>query len=168
MTNSQIQLFNVLVGQTGGLCPVLFMTGGPAHGSGPYPSLLLDLDLIPGATRQLTWTQAASTSHQASFDLARQSAARPWEAEKARLELLNASQTVDIRTGDKDWDAAFAFSQNMGFGLFFPPNEKLQHSSIVAARGPDNGYSSKGDGTDYPGSWAGQTLFDAYYLSSIL
>jgi hypothetical protein len=40
--------------------------------------------------------------------------------------------------------------------------------SIVTARGPDNGYSAKGDGTDYPVSWTGQTPFDAYYLSSVL
>ena len=86
MTSTQMQLVNVLAGQTGGLFPVLFLTGGPAHGSGPYPSLFLDLDLGPGATRQLTWAQAAMDTLQASFDLARQTAARPWEAERARLE----------------------------------------------------------------------------------
>src|SRR5215216_1111133 len=168
MTSTQMQLVNVLAGQTGGLFPVLFLTGGPAHGSGPHPSLFLDLDLGPGATRQLTWTQAASDSHQASFDLARQTAARPWEAERARLELLHASQTVEIHTGDKDWDAVFALSQSAAFGLFFPPSEKLPNSSIVSARGPDNGFSPKGDGTDYPASWNGQTPFDAYYLANVL
>ena len=74
MTSTQMQLVNVLAGQTGGLFPVIFLTGGPAHGSGPYPSLFLDLDLGPGATRQLTWTQAATDTFQASFDLARQAA----------------------------------------------------------------------------------------------
>ena len=38
-----MQMVNILAGQTGGLFPVLFMTGGPAAGSGPYPSLFLDL-----------------------------------------------------------------------------------------------------------------------------
>jgi hypothetical protein len=168
MTSTQISLVNVLTGQTGGLFPVVFMTGGPAHGSGSYPSLYLDLELGPGATRQLTFTQAASDELQKSFDLARQAAARPWEAERARLELLNTSQTVDIRTGDKDWDAAFAFSQNAAFGLFFPPNAHLPNPSIVSARGPDNGYSPKGDGTDYPAAWNGQTPLDAYYLADVL
>jgi hypothetical protein len=168
MTNNQMQLVNVLTGQTGGLCPVLFLTGGPAHGSGPHPSLFLDLELGPGATRQLTWTQAATPVLQASFDLARQTAARSWEAERARLELLNSSQTVEIHTGDKDWDAAFAFSQSAALGLFFPPTEKLPNSSIVAVRGSDNGYSPKGDGTDYPSAWNGQTPFDAYYLTNVL
>ena len=85
MTATQMSMVNVLGGQTGGLFPVLFMTGGPAHGSGPHPSLFLDLELGPGATRQLTWTHAAADTLQASFDLARQVAARPWEAERARL-----------------------------------------------------------------------------------
>ena len=168
MTSTQMQLVNVLAGQTGGLFPILFLTGGPAHGSGPQPSLFLDLELGPGATRQLTWTQAAADTLQASFDLARQAAARPWEAERARLEVLNSSQTVDIHTGDNDWDAAFALSQTAGFGLFFPPNEHLPHPSIVSARGPDNGYSPKGDGTDYPASWNGQSPLEAYYLASVL
>ena len=177
MTGTQMQLVNVLAGQTGGLFPILFLTGGPAHGSGPHPSLFLDLELGPGATRQLTWTQAAANTLQASFDLARQTAARPWEAERARLEMLNSSQTIDIRTGDKDWDAAFALSQSAAFGLFFPPSlssrseaerTNLPNPSIVSARGPDNGYSPKGDGTDYPASWNGQSPLEAYYLASIL
>jgi hypothetical protein len=168
MTATQISLVNVLAGQTGGLFPVLFMTGGPAHGSGPYPSLFLDLDLGPGATRQLTFTQTATGELQKSFELARQTAARPWEAERARLELINKSQTIDIRTGDKDWDAAFALSQSAAFGLFFPPNTHLPNPSLVSARGPDNGYSPKGDGTDYPASWNGQSVLEAYYLADVL
>lgn len=168
MTSTQMQMVNVLAGQSGGLFPVLFMTGGPAHGAGPHPSLFLDLELGPGATRQLTWTQAATDTLQTSFDLARQVAARPWEAERARLELLNASQTIDVRTGDRDWDAAFALSQCAGFGLLFPPNEHLPNPSFVSARGPDNGHSPKGDGLDYPSSWNGQTPLESYYLASIL
>ena len=168
MTATQLQLVNVLAGKTSSLIPVLFMTGGPAHGSGPHPSLYLDLELGPGATRQLTWAQAALENLQASFELARQTAARAWEAERARLELLNAGQTIEIHTGDRDWDAAFALSQNAAFGSLFPPNEHLPNLSLVSVRGPDYGYSPKGDGTDYPASWNGQTPFDAYYLDSIL
>ena len=168
MATVQNQMVNILAGQTGRLFPVVFMTGGPAHGLGPYPSLLLDVELGPGATRQLTWVQAATDDLQTSFDLARQTASRPWEAERARLELTNASQTVDIHTSDQDWDAAFAFSQSAAFGLFFPPDENLPNTSIVSSRGPDNGYSPRGDGSDYPASWNGQSPFDAYYLSEVL
>ncbi|MGE5378121.1 MAG: hypothetical protein ACM3XO_23925, partial [Bacteroidota bacterium] len=168
MTATQFQLVNILAGKASGLVPVLFLTGGPAHGSGPHPSLYIDLELGPGATRQLTWAQAALKELQPSFELARQTAARAWEAERARLEMLNSGQVIEIHTGDRDWDAAFALSQTTALRLFFPPNEHLPHPSIVSVRGPENGYSPKGDGTDYPASWNGQTPYEAYYLASIL
>lgn len=164
----QMQMVNVLAGGTSGLYPVIYMTGGPMPGLGPHSSLSLELELGPGATRQFTWTQAATDDVQTSFDLARQITARSWEAERARLELLNTSQTIDIRTGDKDWDAAFALSQCAGYSLLFPPSKHLPASSFVSARGPDNGYSPRGDGTDYSSSWSGQTPLESYYLANVL
>lgn len=167
-SHTQMQMVNVLVGQTGGLVPLLFLTGGPLPGPGPQPSLTVDLDLGPGASRQLTWVLASTDSHQASFDSARLLAARPWDAERARIELVNAAGTLDIHTSDPDWDAALAFSQVAAYGLFFPPNDNLPFPSFVRLRGPDQGYSRKGDGSDHPVSWAGQSPLEAYYLTSLL
>jgi len=167
-SHTQMQMVNVLVGKTSGLVPLLFLTGGPLPGPGPQPSLMVDLDLDPGASRQLTWSQAATAEHQTSFDTARLVAAQSWDAERARIELVNAGETIDIQTGDLEWDAALAFSQNTALSLFFPANGNLPHPSFVQVRGPDQGYSRKGDGSDYPASWNGQTPLDAYYLSSVL
>ena len=165
---TQQQLVNILAGQTSGIAPVIFMTGGPKHGPGPHSSLLLELELGPGSTRQITFAEAALDTVPASFELARRSAARPWEAERTRIEMLDAAQVLDIRTGDTDWDAALAFSQKAAHGLFFSGSEKLPNPSFVNARHIDNGFSRKGDGTDYAPSWNGQTPLDAYYISSIL
>ncbi len=165
---TQQQLVNVLAGQTSGIAPVVFMTGGPKHGPGPQPSLLLDLELGPGSTRQITFAEAALDTVATSFELARRSAARPWEAERTRIEMLQASQVLDIHTGDPDWDAALAFSQTAAHGLFFSGSESLPNPSFVHARHIDNGFSRKGDGADYPPSWNGQTLLESYYISSIL
>jgi hypothetical protein len=165
---TQQQLVNILAGQTSGIAPVIFMTGGPKHGPGPQPSLLLDLELGPGATRQITFAEAALDTVAMSFELARRSAARPWEAERARIELLDASQILDIRTGDPDWDAALAFSQTAAHGLFFSGREQLPNPSFVNTRHIDNGFSRKGDGADYPPSWNGQSPLETYYISNIL
>jgi hypothetical protein len=166
--STRIQSVNVLIGSTSELVPVLFLTGGPSPGPGPYPSLALDIELIPGATRQFTWAQAALGDIQASFELARHTAARPWDAEKARIEFVNRSQTVEIQTGDPEWDAALAFSQTAAFRLLMPGNQHLPHSSFVSAREPDNGYSRKGDGSDYTSAWSGQTPLESNYLASLL
>lgn len=165
---TQQQLVNILAGQTSGIAPVVFVTGGPKHGPGPYASLLLDLELGPGAARTFAFAQAALDTIPAGFDLARKTAARAWDAERARIEMLAASQTLDIRTGDPDWDAAFAFSQNAAHALLFNGSEHLPHPSFVQTRHTDNGFSRKGDGLDHPPAWNGQFALDAYYLSNVL
>ncbi len=165
---AQIQLVNVLTASTDGLAPLLFMTDGPVVGSGPYPALSVDLDLTPGAARQVTWAQAALDTSNASFELARRITARPWDAERARLAMTDEAETFDIQTGDPDWDAALAFTQKEALRLFFPATEHLPHPSFVSSRQPDDGYSRKGDGSDYPHAWAGQSPLEAYYLASLL
>ena len=165
---TQQQLVNILAGQTSGIAPVLFMTGGPKHGPGPHASLMLDLELGPGATRTLSFAEAALDTIPEAFDLARKTAARSWQAELARIEMLDQSQVLDIHTGDTDWDAALAFSQKAAHALFLNGSEHLPYPSFVNARTVDNGFSRKGDGTDYPPTWNGQFPLDAYYISSIL
>jgi hypothetical protein len=163
-----MQSVNVLTGRTSNLAPVIFLTGGPQPGPGPYPSLSLDLALAPGGSRSLTWTQAALASPSASLELARRTAARPWEAEQARIERINAAQTVDVCTGDPDWDAALALSQKTAFALFFGPSQHLPCPSFVLARQPDHGYSPRGDGSDYSPLWNGQSPLEAGYLAGLL
>lgn len=165
---TQQQSVNILAGQTSGLTPVIFMTGGPKHGTDTHASLALDIELGPGATRQIFFAEAAMDTIADAFELARRSAARPWEAERARIEMLDASQILDIRTGDPDWDAALAFSQKAAHGLFFGGGEQLPNPSFVNARHADSGFSRKGDGADYPPAWNGQSPLEAYYISSIL
>jgi hypothetical protein len=163
-----LQSANLLAGRTADLAPVLFLTGGPEPGPGPYPSLTLDLALASGGSRTLTWVEAALGTAQDSFDLARRIATRPWDAERTKIEMTNAAQTVEIQTGDPDWDAAFALAQKTAFGLFFGPGGNLPDPSFVLARQPDHGYSPRGDGRDYPPFWSGQPPLESYYLASLL
>ena len=163
-----VQSVNILNGRSSDLAPVIFLTGGPQPGPGPFPSLALDLSLEPAGSRCLTWAQAALASLSDSFNLVRRTAARPWEAELARIEQVNAAQTVDVLTGDPDWDAALAFSQKTAFSLFFGPAQNLPNPSFVLARQPDHGYSLRGDGTDYSPLWNGQPPLESAYLASLL
>jgi hypothetical protein len=165
---TQQQLVNILAGQTGGIAPVIFATGGPKHGDGPYSSLMVELELGPGGTRQITFAEAALETVEASFELARRTAARPWEAERARIEMLDVSQVLDIRTSDPDWDAALMFSQKAALLLLFNGNEHLPNPTFVNARNMDHGFSPKGDGTDHVPAWSGQSPLDAYYIAGIL
>jgi len=168
MSANMRQSVTTLEGAVEDMRPVLFLTGGPQAGPGPYSSLALMLDLAPGATRQMTWALATCKDAQEGFDLARRTCARPFEAEKARIDLLNTSETVQITTGDPDWDAAMAFTQKAALGLLMGPSEHLPNTSFVFSRQPDDGFSNSGNGSDHKHFWKGQPALESYYLSTLL
>ena len=167
MAPTEIQAATVLSGSTGNLTPVIFMTGGPKPNSRVYPSLMFELELGANHTHQITWSHAALSSVQESFTLARSLASVKWEAERSRLEMVNASM-VDIRTGSPDWDAAFMLSQKQALQLLVGPTENLPQASFVQTRQPDQGYSLRGDGSDYNHFWSGQSPLETYTLISQL
>ena len=155
MTPITRQYVSILSGKTGNLQPVIFLTGGPDHGGGPQPSLALDIHIPALSSRKLTWAQAALADEQSSFDLARRTAARSWDTEIARIRIINEAQSVEVETGNPDWDAAFALTQSTAFRLFFQGGEHLPQPAFVLSRQPDHGWSSRGDGLDHVSSWSG-------------
>lgn len=157
----------VLSGQTGGLAPVVMLSGGPKIGSGLYPALALKMELAPGAVRQVTWAQAALGDRTASFDRARSLLEARWEAEVARLDVLNSGH-VEIFTGDPNWDAAFMLAQKQAISLLVGPTPNLPSPSFVLSRQPDQGFSLRGDGNDYNHLWSGQLPLEACYLASLI
>jgi hypothetical protein len=167
MVADEINSVPVLTGSGDGLTPVVFITGGAIAESSPFPALVLGLDLAPGKSRTLTWCHAACPTKEESYQLIQQIIQSNWEAAITRMELLNSAQ-VEVYTGDPHWDAAFALSQKTALGLFISADESLQHSTFVSARNPHNGYSLRGDGTDYGPLWQGQSILDTYYLADII
>lgn len=159
---------HVLTGMSEDIEMVCFMTGGPSPNSGPLPSLALDVELRPGSSREITWALASLGKLQESYELARLTTAREWEAEIARIELVNESRKVEIHTGDPDWDAALAVSQKTAASLLFTPGGDLPQTSFVLARTSGLGCSLRGDGSDYTHLWNGQPVLDTWYLCGIL
>ncbi len=163
MTPAQIESVNVLRGMFSGLAPVVFLTGGPKALNSPYPCLSVNMDLLPGLDRTLTWVHAALPEAQDSFALAREIAAKNWDAEFARIELSNAAR-VEITTGNPDWDAALVLGQKTAMSLVHGPTEHLPHLSFVRTRQADQGFSLRGDGSDYNHLWNGQTGLETWHL----
>lgn len=158
----------ILQGRSGELSPVCFMTGDPFPGIGPYAGLAQRVNLAPQQDQRLTWALASTAHETQSLQLAKQTTARAWDEELARIELVNQAQSIQVETGDPAWDACFALAQRTAYSLFLPATPHLPHPSFVLSRSPDQGYSPRGDGSDYPYLWNGQTALDAYYLNSLI
>jgi hypothetical protein len=161
-------LGTALQGRTDGLAVVCYLLGGPQPNKGPYPGLSLQYELYPGASVESNWAAAAHAVTDEAFDLAQAAAGRPWEAETARIELRNSADLFDIITGEPDWDVAFALGQRAACSLLMANPEHLPATSFVLSRRIDQGASAKGDGSDHPYLWSGQTALDSCYLASLL
>jgi hypothetical protein len=159
-----------LAGTTSDLRPVLLMSGSPRHGSGSFPALEVEVDLKPASTQDFYCVLAARSDAGASAAEAQAFLARSWEAEFARIEMVNMRDTVEISSGNREWDQAFACSQAAAFQLVMPGQSTLDlpHPSIVSSRQPDQGFSRRLDGSDYDYLWNGQTALDVYYLTNFL
>lgn len=147
---------SVLSGVSGGLSPVVFLSGGASVDAAAHPGLGLRLRLEPGETRQLTWAHAGLNDPLASFNQARSMTERAWDAEIARLEMMDA-HLVAVDSGNPDWDLVFRQAQTTALRSLVGPTRYLPYPSPVASRRPDQGFSNTGDGRDYPPPWAGQT-----------
>ncbi len=167
MASIEFQAAPILSGSTGNIFPVIFLTGGAQAGTGSYPTLTQTIEIEPGQTASLVWAHAALEFMQDSFQLARQTAARNWDAERARIELVNQG-LPEIYTGDLDWDIAFELTQKIALSSFVGSNQKLPHPSYVLNRLPDQGFSLRGDGSDYSHLWNGQSPLEAWFLSEMI
>lgn len=156
----------VLTGHTANIFPLILLTNSPRHGSGSYPTLSLALNLAPGEEKNFTWIHTALESIEASFKAAQELATCRWEAEMARIEMVNASQ-VEVYSGDEEWDAAFMLAQKVALGCFQSATNHLAQASIVRNRLPEQGYSLRGDGVDYTLYWNGQSVIDVWYQANL-
>jgi len=157
----------VLSSQLEGLAPTFFQTGGAIFGSGPYPSLAVDFILPPGGERIISWALASKETSDASFEHARKTVARAWDAEIARLDILN-NGLIAIETGNPDWNIAFSLAQKSALSLLLGPSDNLNYTSFILNRQPDQGFSNSKNGADYPQTWSGQTALETLFLASYL
>jgi hypothetical protein len=167
MSVDEIGMTTVLKGNTSGLFPVLYLTGGVQVGKSPYPSLNLSYEIEPHNSVESTWAQASLSETMESLELARILVNQNWQAEFAKIERVN-SQDLEIKTGDSDWDRAVYFSQVLVNQLFVGSTENSGLETVVQSRNPDQGFSLVGDGSDYDHRWNGLTSHDLYYLSHLL
>ncbi|MCE1252862.1 MAG: hypothetical protein LWX83_04845 [Anaerolineae bacterium] len=159
---------NILTGSLEGMTPVVLMSGAPLSSNSPFMALTQDVELFPGNYRHITWVAASLADTESSFLMAENILSRAWDAEISRLENLNCSQMLEIQTGNPHWDEVLSLSQKTAYGLIFRDEVNSSIPPFVLSRLPDQGFSLRGDGSDFPTAWNGPTAMDALYLSSLI
>lgn len=144
------------------------ISGGPLHSSPPYAGLRLDCPLSAGKEHAYIWGLVVDKEMDQAQLKARQFLMANWDAETARIELVNDSQLIEIETCKPEWDAALHFSQKCAYSAFLSPTEHLPNTSFVLNRLPDQGYIPHPDGRGAPITWSGQTALDTLCLANLI
>ncbi len=94
-----------------GVVPTIFMSGGPSRVISPKIGLALPLRILPNEKRIITWACSTAGDAQLSFSLAQTALKLDWEKEVAKMEHFHDASTLEIFTGNLQWDAVLATSQ---------------------------------------------------------
>ncbi|MEP7292245.1 MAG: hypothetical protein ABI835_10695, partial [Chloroflexota bacterium] len=142
-------------GKVGNINPVVVLENGKSSS----PNTLSASFKVP-ANGQIVvrWVHAGLPNAADGLALARKYLKQGFSTPPRRM-----TQSIpSIETGDDDTDATIAFAYQQLVQSFLKPTASLPYGSFVSTRQPGNGYSARGDGTDYPRGWSGQTPTLAY------
>lgn len=152
------------------LSPVVLMEGGTASdlsSRSASPKIGTDISIPAAGTVTMRWVHVGQGDVRRSLQEARQWLAQDWTAFRAAID--HAARAIpQIQTSNLDWDLAIAASYNYAHQAVLRPAGILPHETLIAQRTPEVGFSLKGNGTDYPRTWAGQDPLLSYMIAPIL
>ncbi|MDE2818559.1 MAG: hypothetical protein OXI40_02375 [Chloroflexota bacterium] len=156
------------LGQIGNINPVLALEGASADiygGRISSPKLGRRLVLPAGETTTVPFVAAGLPDMRDSHSLAMNWLARPWEIYFEKIDDI-AAAVPRIQTGEASWDRLLDLSYNLLLQARMGASEQLRHSSLVAKRASNRGWSRRGDGRDHIRAWAGQDPTLAYLAAT--
>ncbi len=157
------------MGRIGNLNPVLMLEkSNPQPGSGRFgerasPKLTSTVTIMSKSSVSLRWVHAGLTSLNESLQAAHGWIARvDWDTQFRKIATLNDPLPL-IETGNPDWDAVFAFSNQVLLRSFISATNDAPYPSVVSARTPGRGFSARPDGSDHGYQWNGLTVLTGYF-----
>ena len=118
------------------------------------PKIGVNFNLEPGQEMPVQWVHSGLATMRDSMIMAQRWLEADWQPHFENIDRAAAMVPI-VQTGNTDWDTVIASSYNRLVQSFLKPAGTLPYGISVAARNPANGYSRRGDGSDYPRSWEG-------------
>jgi len=137
-----------LTGKTDQIEPVLFMTGGPTAINNPFPALSIELGFVARGMQELSWVLVSKKRKSESFEKAKQTINSGWQKALNQHIIHHEAQIIDIKTGNKDWDATFFLSQVNADTHLLKYQEDYDLPHFIKIRLPDR--SSISDNVETP------------------
>lgn len=152
------------LGQIGNINPVATLEGAGTEiygGRIRSPKIGRVIELQPGQTSRLPFAVAGLEDMRDSFSVAMNWMSQPWDRHFERID-REAAAIPKISTGKAEWDRVIDLSYAHLIKAFMRPTEQLPHTSFVANRAGNRGWSRRGHGGDHIRPWSGQDPTLAY------
>ncbi|MEL7646247.1 MAG: hypothetical protein AAGU04_08290 [Anaerolineaceae bacterium] len=137
-----------LLGSSGSFC-VAVAHAEPAQAvTSPYPALQRGADLAPGESFAVLLRCCAGFDKTLLEKKLFQAYPENWDAQMARLSILQQADLLRVSTPYADWDAVILSAQNKAFQLLARTEGKPEALLYLDSRSPDNSYAQRADRKD--------------------
>jgi hypothetical protein len=153
----------ILAGKTENLHPVCVVAGMPKQVNRPQPGLAVETSIQPDSLIHIRWAVSAKDSRKLSLEAASAACESLRLPGFVRQIKSFENDNIYIETGDAEWNEAFHLATIHSQRLVHSPTDVLPFAHPVDSRNPDNGYSMRGDGSDFDPELQGLSAFEVYH-----
>lgn len=153
----------ILAGKTENLYPVCMVAGMPKQVNRPQPGLVVETNIQPDSIVHVRWAVSAKDNRKLSLEAASEACDTLRPPTFIRQIKSFEYDNIHIETGNTGWNEAFRLAAVHSQRLIHSPTEVLPFAHPVFLRNPDNGYSIRGNGSDYDPELQGVNAFDVYH-----
>jgi hypothetical protein len=116
---------------------VFLSNGAPVSGKIGQISLENTFALLPGAQQMFQWAFCMDEKLENALELANQGINANWEAETARIEIINQKDFFEFETGNQNWDHVLEMSQVAAHQLIVHNWNQEDHHILLKSRNPE-------------------------------
>jgi len=116
---------------------VFLSNGAPVSGKTGQISLENDFSILPGAQQSFQWSFCLNDNLEKAIETANNGINTSWDAEIARIDIINQKDLFEVDSGDRNWDIILKMSQVSAQQLIVNHGNNLDNHVLLKTRNPE-------------------------------
>ncbi|MHB8133246.1 MAG: hypothetical protein ACYDH1_03385 [Anaerolineaceae bacterium] len=147
---------------------VFLSNGAPVSGKTGQISLENSFSILPGAQQSFQWSFCLNDNLERAIDTAINGINTTWEAEIARIDIINQKDLFEVDSGNRNWDIILKMSQVSAQQLIVNYNDDLDSHVLLKTRNPEQKITLSNDLNEMKSFYDQQNPLDLWYFLQIL
>jgi len=147
---------------------VFLSNGAPVSGKTGQISLENDFSIPPGAQQSFQWIFSLNNDLEKAVEVANNGINTTWDAEIARIEVINQKDIYEVDSGDRNWDILLKMSQVSAQQLIVNYGDNLNSHVLLKTRNPEQKITISNDLVGIESFHDQQNPLDLWHFLQIL